>query len=91
MAQLAHVDITETPVDLSDGLKAGCYIAQVRRQANSIGVLYATAETAPASTDDYFVASGEAWFRFTAGRSLLPVWCRTVRDGDTCPLAIGRA
>lgn len=78
MAQVPHVDVGGTPVDLTDGLDPGCYIAQPRRFPSEVGVEYATAETAPAEDDDWFYCHGGQAFTFTVAESLPPTWARAL-------------
>ena len=85
MAQVAHVDVGTEAVELSDGLSAGCYIAQPRQYGDAL-ILCATADTAPTDDDDYFVCDGRAFFRFSVASSLPPTWAKA-RVG-TIPVAL---
>ena len=79
MAQVAHVDVGDTPVDLTDGLAAGCYVAQVGAALAVIGdaaLLYATAETAPSDDDDYYRAGFREFFSFTVADDVPPTWAK---------------
>ena len=76
MAQLAHIEVGDVPVDLTDGLAAGTYVAQVRGQAHDVGVLYCTTSPAPTDDDDYFHATGGEFFSFTADLDVGPTWCK---------------
>lgn len=93
MPQVAHVDVGSTPVDLSDGLTAGLYVAQPVASYAEMGdraVLYATAEEAP-SDDDYFRAGHRDFFTFRAGAGCEPTWAKTSADHLTVPVALARA
>ena len=72
MAQVAHVDVGATPVDLTSGLAAGCYVAQAGGDTPGAGVLYATATAAPTDSADYFNARAGDYFTFTSGGT--PTW-----------------
>lgn len=68
MGQLPHLSISGTaPVDITESLAAGRYVAQVQGDSESVGVRYATAPAAPDNPQDYFVATGRQTFRFAAG------------------------
>lgn len=90
MANIAHVNVGTTPVDLTEGLTGTNYLAQPRRFPGEYGVLYAIAATAPAHLDDWFYADGGEWFRFA--RRGLPVWARKhPDDGTTRTVAVALA
>lgn len=94
MPQVAHVDVGSTPVDLSDGLTAGLYVAQPAASYAEIGdqsVLYATAEEAPSDDADYFRAGHRDFFTLRAGAGCLPTWAKTSMDDLTVPVALARA
>ena len=88
MAQQAHVEVGDTPVDLTANLPAGCYLAQVVEPVNptAVGVRYATADVAPVDDADWFVAAGGSYFSFTVGAP--PTWARNVVAGTLATLAI---
>ena len=91
MPQLAHVDVGDTPVDLTDGLADGCYIAQVASRLAVMGdeaLLYATAEAAPTDVDDWFRAGYRAFFTFNVGDDTPPTWARTSAAGLVVPVAL---
>lgn len=89
MAQVAHVDVGSTPVDLTDGLTAGCYLAQPRGGSGEVGVLYATAGVAPSDDDDWFNARAGAFFTFTvAATDPTPTWCKAV--AGSVPVALAK-
>ena len=73
--QLAHIEIGDTPVDLTTGLEAGVYVAQPRGP-DDLGVLYCTRSVAPTSDDDYFRARGDTFFSFTVDLDNPPTWCK---------------
>ena len=89
MAQAAHIEVGETPVDLTAGLTAGCYVAQVRDFGDTV-LLYATAETAPADDADYFLAAGRSYFTFVAGLDVAPTWARSAVSGQVATVALAR-
>ena len=91
MAQIAHVEVGDTPVDLSDGLAAGCYVGQARGAIDSLAVLYATAAAAPANDDDWFRARGDTFFTFTVGSGVGPTWCKVAVAGDTGSVSLALA
>ena len=89
---MPHLSITGTdPVDITQGLASGRYIAQVQGDAPSIGVRYASAAAAPDEPADYFVATGGESFRFQAGCAdgcwVIPFG---VSSTDTVRLAVAR-
>ena len=86
MAQLAHVDVGATPVDLTDGLAAGCYVAQAGGDPPAAGVLYATASSAPSDTEDFFAARAGEYFTFTVGGT--PTWAVSDTPGLVVALAL---
>ena len=91
MPQLAHVDVGDTPVDLTDGLAAGCYIGQVASRSAVMGdeaLLYATAETAPADSADWFRASVREFFMFTVGDDTPTTWAKSSAAGLVVPVAL---
>ena len=88
MAQVAHVDVGTTPVNLTTGLAAGCYLAQPRDQLEEVGVLYATGATAPSDLDDWFSARAGEFFTFTVtATDPVPTWCRAVLGSVAVALA----
>ena len=89
MAQLAHVDVGDVPVDLTAGLEPGCYVGQPRNYGD-LGVLFATVPLAPASDDDYFLAPGRTFFTFTAGSGVAPTWAKTAAPGVVIGVALAR-
>ena len=91
MAQLAHVDVGDSPVDLTAGRAAGCYVVQVASRPAVMGdeaVLYCSAETAPADSDDWFRAGVGAFFAFTVGGDAATTWAKTSAAGLTVPVAL---
>ena len=85
MAQLPHLSITTTPSDITIGLTAGCYVAQVRTGSlDGFGVLYATGVSAPTDLNDFFSCLSGRFFTFEAPG---PVWCRA-SVGVTFDLAL---
>ena len=87
VAQLAHVDVGDTPVDLTLNLEPGCYLAQVRSYGD-LGVLYATVPMAPADESDYFAAPGGTFFTFTAGLGVAATWAKTAAPGVVIVVAV---
>ena len=91
MPQLAHVDVGDQPVDLTDGLTAGCYVAQVAAAYADIGdqtVLYATAAAAPSDDGDYFRAGLRDFFTFVVGDDVAATWAKTSTAGLVVPVAL---
>ena len=86
MAQIAHVEIGDQPVDLADGLDPGCYIAQAADYGETVA-LYGSGATAPDAAD-MFVLGGREFFTFTAGGDAPPTWCRSAIAGTTVRLAL---
>ena len=88
MAQQAHVEVGDSPINLVSNLPAGCYLAQVVEplSPSAVGVLYATADVAPTDEADWFVAVGGSFFTFTVGSP--PTWARNVVAGTMATLAI---
>ena len=89
MAQSAHIEVGDQPVNLTAGLGPGCYLAQIRQFGDGL-VLYATAEVAPTDDDDYFVAAGRGFFSFAVSPAIPPTWAKSRFAGVTFPLAIAR-
>ena len=89
MAQLAHISVGDTPVDLTGGLAAGCYVAQVRDFGDTV-LLYATVDTPPADDADYFLAAGRSYFTFTASDGVAPTWAKAAVDGHVATVALAR-
>lgn len=89
MAQVAHADIGSTPVDLTDGLEPGSYLAQVPYG----GVIrYATGEQPPGA-DDWFDARSGDYFAFTVGPGCAPTWALLgsgYAEGTTLPVPLAR-
>ena len=88
MSQLPAIPLTATPKDVTAGLDAGGYLAQCRPK--SARALYATRETAPSDSDDYFVCSNGSFFTFRAGEGCSPTWVRTVDPLVPATLALAR-
>ena len=89
MAQLAHISVGDTPVDLTDGLAAGCYVAQARDFGDTV-LLYATATAAPTDDDDYFLAAGLGYFTFNVAAGEEPTWARAAVAGQMVTVALAR-
>ena len=89
MAQLAHIEVGDTPVDLTTGLAAGCYVAQARDFGDTV-LLYATATTAPTDPGDYFLAEGRSYFTFTVSDAVAPTWAKAAVDGQMVTVALAR-
>ena len=90
MAQLPHVEATDTATDITVGLPDGCYVAQVAAAGGNgvLAVLYATAATAPTDDNDFFRAGPREFFTFTVGAGQDPTWCKTGLAGLPIPLAL---
>ena len=79
MTQQPGITATAVPMDITDGLAAGCFLAQVhgdRVDGTLVAVLYATRETAPDVSDPkawFRAAAGES-FMFRVGDGILPTW-----------------
>lgn len=81
MAQLPHFRATAQAADITSGLAAGCYLAQVAGGPDLAShvahpIIYATAATPPADLNDWFRAAGSAAFTFVAGNGATPTWVR---------------
>jgi len=89
------VDLVDTPRDITSGLDAGRYTAQVRADLsdpNRVLVLYATGEMAPADEGSYFQAGAGDTFGFRKGSGVAPTWARrAVGVTHTVSLAIALA
>ena len=83
MAQLGHVTAGDQPVDLTIGLADGCYVAQSTVGFDGVGLLYASAESAPADDADYFQTRGVGFFVFTVGDDAPPTWVKSPVAGST--------
>ena len=88
--QLAHVDVGDSAVDLTVGLSAGCYIAQVRQPPDTISIVFATAPSAPSDPLDWFEARGQTYFTFRVGADIASTWARAVLAGSSVPVALAR-
>ena len=88
MAQIAHVDVGATPVDLTAGLAAGCYVGQVGGDPPGRGLLFATAAAAPSDDSDYFAARAGAYFTFASGGTA--TWAKSDIVGVTVTVALAR-
>lgn len=91
MGQIAHVDVGDSPTDITAGLADGCYVAQVVAGLAGIGdqaVLYATREMAPSDDADYFRAAFGEFFTFTVGDGQPPTWVKTSMAGLVVPVAL---
>ena len=87
MAQLAHVEVGDTAIDLTAGLADGLYIAQVRDQPGAVGVLYASRVTAPSVDVDYFAARAGEFFTFIVGTAEPTTWAKSALSGSSFTLA----
>lgn len=86
--QLAHIEVGDTPTDLTAGLAAGLYIAQVRDQPGTVGALYASRATAPTVDVDYFAALGGEFFTFIVGIAEPTTWAKSALAGSSFTLAL---
>ncbi len=75
----AHVDLTPSPVAIGVGLRAGRYVAQVRRDGDPGTVLYASASEAPADLEDWYSAGPGEFFAFSVSAAC-PTWARTADE-----------
>ena len=90
MAQEQSTTLTDTPVDLSVVYtEPGRYLAQVRLGVFESGVLYATAETAPADYGAYFVARGQTYFTFCVD-GVTHTWALSSVAGAPVTIAVNR-
>lgn len=87
---LSSIELTETPVNIADGLTPGNYQFQVSHESNAITVvLYAYGNTAPADMSQYFTAEFNDLVGFTVitGTRL---WARVRNIEAPATLAIAR-
>ncbi len=89
MAQAAHIDVGDVPVNLTANLGPGCYVAQVRDFGDGL-ILYATGEVAPTDAAAYFVADGRAFFVFSVSPAIPPTWAKSRVPGAQFPVAVAR-
>ena len=87
MSQISAVTLTTTPQDVSDDLE-GLYLAQCRPQTGV--ALYATRDTAPDDTNDYFELTDGRFMTFRAGSGCTPTWVRLVDAQGAAKLAIAK-
>ena len=78
MAQEDAFEVTQIATDISAGRDEGCYVATISIDTNAEAppLLYATAETAPASDRDYFLLDLDQYFSFRSGPGILPTWVK---------------
>ena len=76
MSQKPHFTARAAAADITDGLDAGRYVAQVAGSTIGRDVLYATAAAAPEDEDDFFRAAQGEEFTFCVAADSLPVWVR---------------
>ena len=89
MPQLDHLTIGDAPVNIAANLAAGRYIAQVRGGVlDSVGVLYATAASAPDDAGDYFHCLQGRYFTFVAGGA--PTWVQSAYAGVEMTVAVAQ-
>ena len=87
MSQTSGFQATSTPQDITAGLVAGCYVAQVKDR-----VFYCTRETAPVRTRAAFgrrwfdAARGET-FAFRVGTGIPPTWVTSAQSSDSVAVA----
>ena len=86
MAQLPHLEVGDTPTDITDGLEPGCYVAQVSGSPAALGVLYASGPTAPDVDADYFHCRGNGYFTFTVADG--PTWAKSSVAGIVFTVAL---
>ena len=77
MAQLAHIEVGDTPTDVTAGLADGCYVAQAAGSGMATVVLYASGAAAPVADLDYFSLNGGAFFVFTVGGDAPATWAKS--------------
>ena len=91
MGQVPHVEVTDTPTDITAGRTDGCYVGQVSGSLAALqdqAVLYATADQSPTDDGDYFRACFGEFFTFTVGLGDPPVWVKTSMPGLVVPVAL---
>ena len=86
--QLAHIEIGDTATDLTLRLGNGCYLCQVSSSPDDVGVLYASAATAPSDDADYFGARGHEFFTFNVGPGEPKTWCKSGLAASSFTLAL---
>ena len=83
--QQPHFTSTDQPQNIAAGRSPGRYVAQVRALDGSlsgdIGVIYASAPTAPSDPLDYFACAAGHEFVFRVFPGSDPVWVRSQFDG----------
>ena len=77
MPQLAHIEVGDTPTDVTDGLDDGTYIAQAVGSDVAVVALYASGTAAPTDDLDYFSLKGGAFFVFTVGGDAPATWAKS--------------
>ena len=87
MGQLPHLEVGDSPTDITAGLEPGRYVAQVRQYGDQ-GVLVATSTLPPADDADYFLIAGRRFLSFSVGS--LPTWAKSSVPGVTWPVALAR-
>ena len=94
MALIPHFEATPIPADISAGLDEGKYLAQVRGPHDGVGVLYASAVSAPSHDADYFQCWPSAAFVFFVRSTSHPVWVKSAvgsLDPDSNLVVVARA
>ena len=89
MGQLPHLEVGDTPTDITEGLEPGCYVGQVRQYGDQ-GLLVATSPTVPADDLDYFLIGGRLYFAFTADDGEPPTWVKSSVSGKIVAVALAR-
>lgn len=99
MPQQPHFVAAAMPADITNGLPAGRYVAQLRGDpaADFVPLVeYATAAEAPDDARDFLQCAAGAAFVFEAGPACLPTWVRVAAAtadafGDGFRLAVALA
>ena len=82
------VDLTANPINITTGLAAGVYVAQVRGAGQGTAAIYATGEAAPDDEGAFFQAAAGESFVFRVGAGRAPTWARTAPGALSASLAI---
>lgn len=88
MGQVPHIEVGNTPTDITAGLADGCYIGQNVATGSVLGVLFATRATAPTDDADYFRAGPGELFTFTVAAGEPPTWAKSSDPDVPVPVAL---
>lgn len=75
--QVAHIRVGATPVDIGQGLAAGCYRGQVQAERFGDEALVAYGSAAPSDLSDWFRVGHDHYFEFRSGAGADPCWVRS--------------